>query len=92
MLFIILKFSAIKECIKWINAPDTSVNYNAAYEKITEGTGMWLMQDPRFTDWKANGGLLWLQGKGDMIFLITLYIILKNFDLFIAGSGKTFLL
>jgi hypothetical protein len=38
---------------------------------MTEGTGMWLMQDPRLTDWKANGGLLWLQGKGEMIFLIT---------------------
>jgi hypothetical protein len=58
---------AIQECIKWINAPDTSVNYNAAHERMTEGTGMWLIQNPRLINWKANGGLLWLQGKGEMI-------------------------
>jgi hypothetical protein len=73
------QFLAIRECIKWINAPDPSVNFNAAYEKMTEGTGMWLMQDPRLIDWKANGGLLWLQGKGEMVFLITFLYSTQNF-------------
>jgi hypothetical protein len=55
---------AIQECIKWVNAPDPSVNYNAAYERMTDGTGLWLLQDQRLMKWKSNGGLLWLQGKG----------------------------
>ncbi|KAF5337540.1 hypothetical protein D9758_016675 [Tetrapyrgos nigripes] len=29
---------------KWINAPDPSLNYNAAYEKMSEGTGVWLLE------------------------------------------------
>ncbi|KAF5332384.1 hypothetical protein D9758_018914 [Tetrapyrgos nigripes] len=55
---------AIVENIKkWINAPDPSANYNAAYENMTKGTGMWLLNHPKLLDWKMNGGLLWLQGK-----------------------------
>ncbi|KAF5336208.1 hypothetical protein D9758_017771 [Tetrapyrgos nigripes] len=48
---------------KWINAPDSSVNFNAAYDKMTEGTGEWLLNDSRLIQWKESGGLLWLQGK-----------------------------
>ncbi|KAF5342987.1 hypothetical protein D9758_013664 [Tetrapyrgos nigripes] len=48
---------------EWIDAPNPSVNFNAAYNKITEGTGVWLLEDSRFNEWKNNGSLLWLQGK-----------------------------
>ncbi|KAF5337868.1 hypothetical protein D9758_016135 [Tetrapyrgos nigripes] len=51
------------EIQKWINAPDSSMNFIAAYDKIAEGTGEWLLQDSRFVEWKEKGGLLWLQGK-----------------------------
>ncbi|KAF5336202.1 hypothetical protein D9758_017778 [Tetrapyrgos nigripes] len=51
------------EIQKWINAPDSSMNFIAAYDKIAEGTGEWLLQDSRFVEWKGKGGLLWLQGK-----------------------------
>ncbi|KAF5332944.1 hypothetical protein D9758_017900 [Tetrapyrgos nigripes] len=54
---------AMENIKKWINAPDPSVNYNAAYENMTKGTGMWLLNHPKLLDWKMNGGLLWLQGK-----------------------------
>jgi hypothetical protein len=82
----------IQECIKWINSPDPSVNYNAAHEKMTKDTGKWLMQDQRLMNWKKNnGGLLWLQGKGKMVLVILLYNN-QYFYIFLAGSGKTFLL
>jgi hypothetical protein len=69
---------AIRKCIKWINAPDPSVNFNAAYERITKGTGMWFMQNSKLSDWKANGDLLWLQGKGKIV-LIGLLLRNQNF-------------
>ncbi|KAF5333916.1 hypothetical protein D9758_017463 [Tetrapyrgos nigripes] len=43
--------------------PNPSVNFNAAYNKMTKGTGVWLLEDSRFNEWKDEGGLLWLQGK-----------------------------
>ncbi|KAF5323183.1 hypothetical protein D9758_018060 [Tetrapyrgos nigripes] len=48
---------------KWIGAPNPSINFNAAYDKMTKGTGVWLLEDSRFNEWKDEGGLLWLQGK-----------------------------
>jgi hypothetical protein len=83
---------AIHEWIRWINAPYPSVNFNAAYERMTEGTGMWSMQNPKLIDWKASGGLLWLQGKGEMVLIGFLRHNPKNLTYLLAGSGKTFLL
>ncbi|KAF5333923.1 hypothetical protein D9758_017476 [Tetrapyrgos nigripes] len=48
---------------EWIDAPNPSINFNAAYNKMTKGTGVWLLEDSRFNEWKDEGGLLWLQGK-----------------------------
>ncbi|KAF5343349.1 hypothetical protein D9758_014173 [Tetrapyrgos nigripes] len=47
----------------WIDAPNPSINFIAAYDKITVGTGEWLLKDSRLIEWKEKGGLLWLQGK-----------------------------
>ncbi|KAF5345769.1 hypothetical protein D9758_011867 [Tetrapyrgos nigripes] len=47
----------------WIDAPNPSINFNAAYNKMTEGTGIWLLENTKFIEWKNKGGLLWLQGK-----------------------------
>ncbi|THU93361.1 hypothetical protein K435DRAFT_193811 [Dendrothele bispora CBS 962.96] len=55
-----------KEIWTWINPPDCSANFVAACDKMTEGTGMWLIEDSRFKKWLTNdhGKLFWLQGKG----------------------------
>ncbi|THU94793.1 hypothetical protein K435DRAFT_860188 [Dendrothele bispora CBS 962.96] len=53
----------VKEIRAWINPPDSSTNYVTACDKMTEGTGLWLIQDERFRKWMKNGNLLWLQGK-----------------------------
>ncbi|KAF5337851.1 hypothetical protein D9758_016129 [Tetrapyrgos nigripes] len=74
--FVMVDMNAMDNIKKWINAPDSSVNFNAAYDKMTEGTGEWLLNDSRLIQWKESGGLLWLQGK----------------DYVLSGSGKTFLL
>ncbi|KAF5348194.1 hypothetical protein D9758_014660 [Tetrapyrgos nigripes] len=61
--FVMGDMNAMNNIKKWINAPDSSINFIAAYDKITEGTGEWLLEDSRFIEWKEKGGLLWLQGK-----------------------------
>ncbi|KAF5343134.1 hypothetical protein D9758_015226 [Tetrapyrgos nigripes] len=50
---------------EWIKAPNPFENFNAAYPKIVEGTGTWLLDHESFEKWKnnLNGSLLWLQGK-----------------------------
>ncbi|KAF5364466.1 hypothetical protein D9758_010707 [Tetrapyrgos nigripes] len=50
---------------EWIKAPNPFENFNAAYPKIVEGTGTWLLDHESFERWKnnLNGSLLWLQGK-----------------------------
>ncbi|THU85370.1 hypothetical protein K435DRAFT_843289 [Dendrothele bispora CBS 962.96] len=53
----------IQDIRKWIGAPDPSTNFVAACNKMTEGTGFWLVNDKKFQEWKSQGGLFWLQGK-----------------------------
>ncbi|KAF5337853.1 hypothetical protein D9758_016158 [Tetrapyrgos nigripes] len=61
--FVMGDMNAMNNIKKWINAPDSSINFNAAYDKMTKGTGEWLLNDSRLIQWKESGGLLWLQGK-----------------------------
>ncbi|THU85193.1 hypothetical protein K435DRAFT_926207 [Dendrothele bispora CBS 962.96] len=53
----------IQDIRKWIGAPDPSTNFVAACNKMTEGTGLWLVNSQEFQEWKSQGGLFWLQGK-----------------------------
>ncbi|KZP09413.1 hypothetical protein FIBSPDRAFT_873567 [Athelia psychrophila] len=47
---------------KWMYAPDTSPNFNAARKKHTPGTGSWFLDGSAFKRWKENPDiLLWLQ-------------------------------
>ncbi|THU79930.1 hypothetical protein K435DRAFT_941792 [Dendrothele bispora CBS 962.96] len=74
----------IQDIRKWIGAPDPSTNFVAACNKMTEGTGLWLVNDRNFQEWKSQGGLFWLQGKAGSgkTFLCTTAI--KT----LKGSGK----
>ncbi|KAE9384831.1 hypothetical protein BT96DRAFT_982206 [Gymnopus androsaceus JB14] len=50
----------------WLQAPDCSTNLNTAANKKTAGTGKWIVEHPKYIEWKNNGGLLWIQGKGKL--------------------------
>lgn len=48
---------------KWLQAPDPSVNFNAACAKKHSSTGHWLLEDASFELWLAQpNSLLWLNG------------------------------
>lgn len=47
----------------WLNAPDATVDHNAACAKKHPGTGMWLVKSPQFLKWlKQKNSILWLNG------------------------------
>ncbi|THU87131.1 hypothetical protein K435DRAFT_867584, partial [Dendrothele bispora CBS 962.96] len=71
----------IQDIRKWISAPDPSTNFVAACNKMTEGTGLWFVNDGNFQEWKNQGGLFWLQGKagsGKTFLCTTAIKTLKN--------------
>jgi Cdc6-like AAA superfamily ATPase len=49
--------------VRWLAAPDSSVDYTHALRLKTKNTGTWLIQDEKYKDWKSNSGsLLWVYG------------------------------
>ncbi|KAF4808834.1 Ankyrin repeat and KH domain-containing protein mask [Colletotrichum siamense] len=52
-----------QDAVKWLNAPDATVNFNIAYEKSQTGTGAWLINGQSFNTWLQQGSsFLWLYG------------------------------
>ena len=48
---------------RWMSAPDSSPNYNAAREKHQPETGSWFIEGNTFREWKEQpGSVLWLHG------------------------------
>jgi hypothetical protein len=48
---------------RWLSAPDPSTNYHKAHKQRQAETGHWLLDGPKFTEWKEHAGsLLWLYG------------------------------
>lgn len=47
----------------WLNAPDTTINHNAACAKRHTGTGIWFVNGRKFESWFADpNSFLWLNG------------------------------
>jgi hypothetical protein len=47
----------------WLSAPDPSTNYYKAHKQRHAETGLWLLQDARFAEWKKSAtSRLWLYG------------------------------
>ncbi|KAE9574853.1 hypothetical protein CGMCC3_g8995 [Colletotrichum fructicola] len=52
-----------QDTVKWLNAPDATINFNIAYEKSQTGTGAWLINGQSFNTWLQQGSsFLWLYG------------------------------
>ena len=71
-----------KEIYRWLAAPDTSGNYNAAREKHHAMTGAWLIEGKEFSHWKETpGSALWIYGtresdamvSSDQVLIIALH-------------------
>jgi hypothetical protein len=51
------------EICTWLSAPDPSTNYHKAQKQRQTETGLWLLDGPKFTEWKQRAASrLWLYG------------------------------
>ncbi|KAF9479013.1 hypothetical protein BDN70DRAFT_716430 [Pholiota conissans] len=62
MLDIIKDDKLAEEIWKWLSAPDSSGNYNAALGKRQAGTCDWFLNGKWFDDIEQEAGLLWIKG------------------------------
>ena len=47
----------------WLKAPDATIDHNSACLKKHPGTGLWLIEDPLFSNWLIEeNSVLWLNG------------------------------
>jgi ankyrin repeat domain-containing protein 50 len=47
----------------WLNAPDTTIDYNEALAKRYQHTGLWLVQGAAFNEWLSkDNSSLWIDG------------------------------
>ena len=65
-----------KDLRRWISPPgsDSGLSVNAPGLEAHEGTATWCAQSSAFTDWRADGSLLWTHGK--RTHLIVLWVLL----------------
>ncbi|KAI4934090.1 hypothetical protein J4E86_011472 [Alternaria arbusti] len=53
----------ISQIRSWLSAPDPSMNYLKAHKQRQAGTGLWLLQNETFEEWKEDpASRLWLHG------------------------------
>lgn len=64
LLLNLVRTRQISENIRnWLNAPDATVNHNAAFAKRHPGTGVWFVKSSLFTAWLAEeNSFLWVNG------------------------------
>ena len=64
VLLDLIKASQISSNLRdWLNAPDATIDYNAACAKKHPGTGIWLVKSPQFSRWLTEeNSIIWLSG------------------------------
>ncbi|CAN9388993.1 unnamed protein product [Alternaria alternata] len=54
----------VLEILKWLDAPDPTINHTQARARYETGTGEWLLNSQGYQDWiSGSSPLLWLHGK-----------------------------
>ncbi|KAI2484784.1 multiple ankyrin repeats single kh domain protein [Pyrenophora tritici-repentis] len=53
----------LSKICSWLSPPDPSANYHKAHKQRQAETGLWLLENAKFTDWKKRAASrLWLYG------------------------------
>ena len=80
-----------KQILSWLSSDDFEETHERHFKKRFKNTGQWLLDDPRFKNWRdgAQSSLLWCYGarKSQSYACKCNYINLS----IPAGSGKTIL-
>ena len=81
-----------RKILRWLSLDDFEGTYEKYFEKRFKNTGQWLLDDPRFIDWRdgTQSSLLWCYGARKLQSYIYIYMWLYSlYD--IVGTGKTIL-
>lgn len=64
VLLTLVRTSQISSILRdWLNAPDATIDHNAACAKKHPGTGTWLVKSPQFSRWLIEeNSIMWLNG------------------------------
>ena len=52
----------------WLSPPDPSMNHNNMCSAQHERTAAWLFSEDIFKEWESSGSLLWVKGKGMLLY------------------------
>ena len=60
-----------RKILKWLSPEDFEETHERHFRKRFETTGQWLLDDPRFKNWRdeAKSGLLWCYGARKFSFI-----------------------
>lgn len=55
-----------RQILRWLSTDDFEETHERYYGQRAKNTGQWLLNDPRFIDWRdtAQSSLLWCYGAG----------------------------
>ena len=65
-----------RNILRWLSLEDFEGTHERHFEKRFKNTGQWLLDDPRFTDWRdgAQSSLLWCHGARKLAVSYIIYI------------------
>jgi len=73
--------------LRWLSAPDPSVNHMQARDKYEPGTGEWFFEREAYKDWVSGSSpLLWLHGKAGCCKTILCSTIIEHVSHEISGQ------
>jgi hypothetical protein len=82
--------------LRWISSVKYNAHHREIIENVLEGSGKWLFEKAEFRQWSsmATSSLLWIRGDRE---LPLRNIVRERFTdtwstIFLAGSGKTYLM
>jgi hypothetical protein len=61
----------------WLCPPNAEDSYSVAASRRCPGTCLWIFDHPTYRQWTRDGGMLWLQGLGE-IFMRCPELVLYN--------------
>ena len=78
------------EILKWLDAPNRSIEHDGARKKHQKGTGEWLLQGKHYQDWVSGASpLLWLHGKAGCCKTVLSSSVIQDLKLRIAHQPGT---
>ena len=68
----LLRGQLLEEVQTWLSPPNPTTNHDVARKARLEGTAKWFLQGKKYQTWKSSGSLLWIHGKREFCFSVSM--------------------